>query len=82
MKEKLSQKGFKLNIYPEGKYYEYETHNIDIIKKLIEDLYGDEVKAILQCDENIENCKLCVVGESCLVWDLEQYEFMRKVSLI
>lgn len=82
MKEKLLQKGFKLNIYPEGKYYEYETHNIDIIKKLIEDLYGDEVKAILQCDENIENCKLCVVGESCLVWDLYQYEFMRKVSLI
>ena len=77
MEEKLLIKGFKLNIYSEGKYYEYITNDINIIEKLVDELFGDEEILILQCDENFENCKMCIDTN---IWDLEQYEFMKLVE--
>ena len=77
MEEKLLIKGFKLNTYSEGKYYEYITNDINIIEKLVDELFGDEEILVLQCDENFKNCKMCI---DCNIWDLEQYEFMKLVE--
>lgn len=77
MKEKLLQKGFKLNTYPEGKYYEYITSNTNVMEKLADELFGDEEILVLQCDDNFENCKMCIDAN---IWDLEQNEFMKLVE--
>lgn len=73
MEEKLLIKGFKLNTYSEGKYYEYITNDTNVMKKLADELFGDEEILILQCDYNFENCKMCI---DTYIWDLEQNEFM------
>ena len=77
MEEKLLIKGFKLNTYSEGKYYEYITNDINIIEKLVDELFGDEEILVLQCDENFENCKMCIDTN---IWDLEQNEFIQLVE--
>ena len=77
MEEKLLIKGFKLNTYSEGKYYEYITNDINVIEKLVDELFGDEEILVLQCDENFENCKMCIDTN---IWDLEQNEFMKLVE--
>ena len=77
MEEKLLIKGFKLNTYSEGKYYEYITNDINVIEKLVDELFGDEEILVLQCDENFENCKMCIDTN---IWDLEQNEFIQLVE--
>ena len=77
MEEKLLIKGFKLNTYSEGKYYEYITNDINVIEKLVDELFGDEEILVLQCDENFENCKMCIDSN---IWDLEQNEFIQLVE--
>ena len=77
MEEKLLIKGFKLNTYSEGKYYEYITNDNNVIEKLVDELFGDEEILVLQCDENFENCKMCIDTN---IWDLEQNEFIQLVE--
>ena len=77
MEEKLLIKGFKLNTYSEGKYYEYITNDINVIEKLVDELFGDEEILVLQCDENFKNCKMCIDTN---IWDLEQNEFIQLVE--
>ena len=77
MEEKLLIKGFKLNTYSEGKYYEYITNDNNVIEKLVDELFGDEEILVLQCDENFKNCKMCIDTN---IWDLEQNEFIQLVE--
>lgn len=76
--ELLIQKGFKLNQYPEGKYYEFITTNESEIEKiLIESKVGYDAsmmdeKVILQLAEDFSNKLICVEGN---VWDLTDCEF-------
>ena len=77
MEEKLLIKGFKLNTYSEGKYYEYITNDNNVIEKLVDELFGDEEILVLQCDENFENCKMCIDTN---IWDLDQNEFIQLVE--
>ena len=47
------------------------------VDDLLDELFGDEEILVLQCDENFENCKMCI---DCNIWGLEQYEFMKLVE--
>lgn len=70
--ELLVSKGFSLNEYPEGKYYEFSTTDDDVISNILDDEYmGDEEKVILQLKENFSNKLICVDGN---VWNLPDAE--------
>lgn len=76
--EILISKGFELNEYPEGRYYEFETTKDEQIEKILtaskigyDTSYLDE-KVILQLREDFSNKVICV---ECNVWDLNSYEF-------
>lgn len=59
--ELLLEKGFKLNTYPEGKFYEFETKEDDIMSKILgNDYIGDEEIVILQLKEDFTGIVLCV----------------------
>lgn len=75
--ELLLNKGFSLNTYPQGKYYEFQTTEDSIIEKiLITAKYGydpsflDET-VILQMKEDFTRKIICIDGN---VWDLTDEE--------
>jgi hypothetical protein len=73
-KELLLKKGFELNTYPQGKYYEFVTTNNKVIENILGDDYmGDEESVILQLKEDFSNKLLC---EDANVWDLTDEQFM------
>lgn len=73
-KELLLKKGFKLNTYPEGKYFEFVTKNDEVMEKILgKDYIGDEESVILQLKEDFSNKLLC---ENANVWDLTYEQFM------
>lgn len=76
--ELLINKGFKLNSYPEGKFYELEAKDENTLSKILGDNYmGDEEWGVLQIDENFKNAKLCV---DCDTWDLTNDDFEKFVN--
>jgi hypothetical protein len=76
--EKLINKGFELNEYKEGKYYELEETEETKIQKIlmVADVdYNPESideKVILQTKEDFNNPLICV---DCDVWELTEEEF-------
>lgn len=76
----LKSKGFALNEYPEGKYYEYTDKNADDNTLNIARLFGysgdGADMVILQCDENFENCVLYV---DLNLWHLSSDEFISAI---
>lgn len=84
-KKMLLQAGFKLNEYPEGKFYEFlteETRTIENIEEVVGldfDYECPDEKLILQCQENLSNKKICI---DCHVWNLLEKEFEKIVEEI
>ncbi len=76
--ELLINIGFKLNEYPEGKFYELvETEEIKVEKILIAakvdyDPTNIDEEVVLQMKEDFTNKLICVGGN---VWELDDYEF-------
>jgi hypothetical protein len=72
-KEILIQKGFELNEYPEGRFFELcTTEENKMVNILGDDYRGDENTVILQLKEDFTNKLLCV---DCNVWNLTDAEF-------
>jgi hypothetical protein len=73
-KELLLEKGFELNTYPQGKYFEFVTKDDKVIEKILtSDYMGDEETVILQLKEDFSNKLFC---EDANVWDLTNEQFM------
>jgi hypothetical protein len=73
-KELLLSKGFELNTYPQGKYFEFVTTDTEVMEKILgEDYMGDEESVILQLKEDFSNKILC---EDTNIWDLTDEQFM------
>ena len=73
-RELLLEKGFKLNTYPEGKYFEFVTKDDEVMEKILgNDYESDEETVILQLKEDFSNKLLC---EDANVWDLTDEQFM------
>lgn len=74
-KKLLKQKGFKLNTYPKGKFWEYETKDKKIIENILqEDSFGDENVVCLQLKEDYSDKKLAADSN---VWEIEtEKEFL------
>ena len=73
-RELLLEKGFKLNTYPEGKYFEFVTKDDEVMEKILgNDYESDEETVILQLKEDFSNKLLC---EDAKVWDLTDEQFM------
>jgi len=71
--ELLISKGFNLNKYPEGKYYEFSTKDDGVISKILKDDYNEMTdEVIIQMEENFSNKIMCVDGN---VWELNDIEF-------
>lgn len=71
--ELLINKGFKLNKYPEGKYYEFTTKEDELMSKILKDDYdGMTSVVIIQLKEDFTNKIMCV---DCNVWNLSDIEF-------
>lgn len=72
-KELLLEKGFELNTYPQGNYFEFVTKDDDTMAKILDkDYMGDEESVILQLKEDFSNILLC---EDANVWNLNDIEF-------
>lgn len=68
----LKQKGFKLNTYPEGKFWEYDTSDQKIIENILqEDYFGDEDVVCLQLKEDFSDKKLAADSN---VWEIKTEE--------
>lgn len=80
MEELLLSKGFKLNQYPQGKFYEYETCDENIMQNILgNDYFGDEENLIIQISEDLSKKKICA---NCNVWELGDKELEAIVSSI
>lgn len=76
----LISKGFELNNYPEGEYYELVTTDKDIISKILGiDYMGDEEKLIIQMKKNYNKKIICI---DCNIWDLSDKEFQNILELL
>ena len=70
--ELLINKGFKLNKYPEGKYYEFTTKEDELMSKILKDDYDETTsELIIQLKEDFTNKIMCV---DCNVWNLSDIE--------
>lgn len=88
-KKLLQTKGFSLNTYPEGKFWELEVKEDEELKRKIckafqadIELFDDGVDIdmlILQCAEDFTSC---VFFYDCNFWNMETEEFMRCVKRI
>lgn len=90
-KELLQSKGFELNTYPEGKFWELEIKDdeerkVRICKAFQADIelfdasnISDIDTLILQCAEDFTKCLLFY---DCNSWDMETEEFMKCVEKI
>lgn len=64
----LIKKGFKLNKYEQGNYYEFSTTNEDIISNILkEEYWGDEETLVFQIKEDFSELKMCIDAE---VWEI------------
>lgn len=87
--ELLSAKGFKLNEYPEGKFWELEVKNDEELKEKICKVFGADIELfangtdidtlILQCAEDFTHC---LFYYDCNPFDMETDEFFECVIKI
>lgn len=87
--ELLSAKGFKLNEYPEGKFWELEVKNDEELKEKICKVFGADIELfvngtdidtlILQCAEDFTHC---LFYYDCNPFDMETDEFFECVSKV
>jgi len=81
----LINKGFSLNEYPEGKYYELvekEESKVENILKVAQVDYDQsniDEEVILQMKEDFSNKLICVSGN---VWDLNDFEFQQIIEVL
>ena len=88
-KELLESKGFSLNEYPEGKFWEFVVEDDEKLKEKICKIYrasvdfiacGIDIKTlILQCAEDFTRC---IFYYDCNPFDMETEEFMKCVKQI
>jgi hypothetical protein len=45
--ELLIKKGFKLNTYPEGKFYEFETKDEEVMQRILGDDYYEDTNIVI-----------------------------------
>lgn len=83
--ESLIEKGFSLNEYPEGKFYENTITDENTILKIYEAInmeYDPEMiddQIILQVYEDFSNVIISVGGD---VWDLDNEEFEKVLNVL
>lgn len=85
----LESKGFSLNEYPEGKFWEFVVEDDEELKKSLCKIFGADIELfvtgtdidtlILQCAEDFTKC---LFYYDCNLWDMETEEFMRCVEQI
>lgn len=85
----LTQKGFSLNKYPEGNFWELEIKNDEKLKQRICKIFGADIELfvngtdidtlILQCMEDFTKC---LFYYDCNPFDMSTEEFMKCVSKI
>ncbi len=89
MQELLKRKGFSLNTYPEGKFWELEINDDEILKEKVCNIFkanielfvdGTDIETlILQCTENLTKC---IFYYDCNPFDMETDDFMKCVEMI
>ncbi|MFC0903785.1 hypothetical protein ACFHWD_03655 [Clostridium sp. MT-14] len=76
----LKEKGFKLNTYPEGKFWEYITEDDEKIEAILQDEYcGDENNICLQLQEDFTNIIEQVDIDT---YDLTEEQFLKLIKRI
>ena len=89
MKELLQIKGFSLNTYPEGKFWELTVEDNENLKVKICKIFNAEIEVtvngsdietlILQCAEDFTKC---IFYYDCNPFDMETDDFMKCVERI
>jgi hypothetical protein len=81
--ELLINKGFKLNTYPQGKYYEYENKDNTIIEVVMgDDYFGDEENIVLQLKEDFSGKVLAVDCNNWVLSDKEFEDILEKLLIV
>lgn len=88
-KQLLLSKGFSLNEYPEGKFWELEVKEYEKLKERICKVFGANIELfvngtdidtlILQCTEDFTKC---LFYYDCNPFEMETEEFMKCVNKI
>ena len=88
-KELLVSKGFSLNEYPEGKFWELVVKDNEELKKKICKIFKADIELyingsdidilILQCEEDFTRCRFCY---DCNPFNMETEEFMKCIEKI
>lgn len=89
MEELLQSKGFILNTYPEGRFWELEVKDDELLKEQICKIFKAEIELfvngsdietlILQCAEDFTKC---IFYYDCNPFDVRTEEFMKCVEKI
>lgn len=89
MEELLQSKGFILNTYPEGRFWELEVKDDELLKEQICKIFKAEIELfvngsdietlILQCAEDFTKC---IFYYDCNPFDMETDDFMKCVERI
>lgn len=89
MEKLLQSKGFSFNAYPEGKFWELEVKDDELLKEKICKIFKADIELfvdgtdidtlILQCAEDFTRC---IFYYDCNPFDMETEEFMRCVKKI
>lgn len=89
MKELLKSKGFILNDYPEGKFWELVVEDDETLKEKICNIFKADIELfvgetdietlILQCAEDFTKC---IFYYDCNPFDMETDDFMKCVKRI
>lgn len=89
MEKLLWSKGFSLNIYPEGKFWELVIEEDESLKEKICKIFNAEIEVtangsdvetlILQCAEDFTKC---IFYYDCNPFDIETEDFMKCVERI
>lgn len=88
-KELLETKGFSLNNYPEGNFWEFEVKEDEELKEKICKVFQADIELfdggvdintlILQCAEDFTKC---IFYYDCNPWDMETEDFMKCIERI
>lgn len=89
MERLLQSKGFILNTYPEGKFWEFVIEDDEKLKEKIYKIFSADIELfvdgtdidtlILQCAEDFTKC---IFYYDCNPFDMETEEFMKCVEKI
>ncbi len=89
MQELLKRKGFSLNTYPEGKFWELEISDDEALKEKVCDIFKSNIELfvdgtdietlILQCAEDFIRC---IFYYDCNSFDMETDDFIKCVEMI